>query len=150
AVGSMARIRAAVATQDPTACIAMQTGAVLHRLRWLPVAWSAADAVVHFAVRNDDTKRDRAGIKRHRRQLAPEDLVLVDGILCMNVTRTLVELARDPKLPPLLVVQIIDGALRDARTGKDELLARLARLRGERGVASARRLVDRSREEVDS
>ena len=78
------------------------------------------------------------------------DTVIVDGIACLSPTRTLVELARLPNLPPLLVVQIIDGALRDNRTSKDELFACLARFPGERGVARARRLVGRSRDGVDS
>ena len=150
AVGRMTRIRAAVATQAPTARVGMQTAAVLHRLRWLPQGWFADDATVQFAVEQDDGRRHRGGIRLHRRALAPEDTVFIDGIACLSVTRTLVELARDPKIQPLLVVQIIDGALRDGRTTKEALFACLARFPGERGVARARRLVARSREGVDS
>lgn len=150
AVGRMTRIRAAAATQAPTARVAMETSAVLHRLRWLPQEWLKDDATVHFAVEADDDRRHRDGIRLHRRTLTDADSVLIDGIACLTVTRTLVELARSPKIPPLLVVQIIDGALRDERTTKDELFACLARFPGERGVARARRLIARSREGVDS
>jgi hypothetical protein len=146
----LVRIRAAVATQAPTAMVAMQTSAVLLSLRWLPEQWSSLDAVIHFAVERMDARRHRAGIRLHRRLVDARDRVVIDGIVCMSVTRTLVELARDPGLSPLLVVQIIDGALRDERTTKEELFACLARFPGERGVARARLLIGRSRAGVDS
>ena len=128
----------------------MQTSAAVLGLRWLPPEWFAHDAVVQFAVEPGDKHRDREGIKLHRRALAPCDRVLVDGIACMSVTRTLVELARDSHISPLLVVQIIDGALRDERTTKAELFACLDRLAGERGIVRSRALVARAREGVDS
>jgi hypothetical protein len=68
----------------------------------------------------------------------------------MSPARTVVELARDFSLPQLLVVQIIDGALRDRRVTIGELYAALARMRGERGVARARELVGLARYPVDS
>lgn len=146
----LVRLRAAVATQAPTAVAAKQTAAVLLGLRWLPEQWSHPDAVIHFAVDRSDKRRDRPGLRLHRRLLHAADIVVVDGIACMSVTRTLVELARDPKVPALLVVQIIDGALRDERTTKPELLACIARFPGERGIARARMLIGRARDGVDS
>lgn len=150
AVSWLVRVRAAAATQAPTAVVAMQTAAVLLGLRWLPDRWRDPNAIVHFAVDQADARRHRPGIRLHRRLVEAVDLVMVDGIACMSVTRTLVELARDTSVPALLVVQIIDGALRDSRTTKEELFACLARFPGERGIARARRLVSRSREGVDS
>jgi len=82
--------------------------------------------------------------------LEPGDITLVKGVACLSVTRTLVELARDPGVPERLAVQILDGALRDDRTSKAELLACLDRFPGERYVARARRLVESSRVGVDS
>jgi hypothetical protein len=146
----LVRVRAAIATQATSACVAMQTAAVLHRLRWLPAAWSAADATVHVAVHPDDERGHRRGIRLHRRTVRPRDVALVDGIACLSVARTLVELARDASVPPLLVVQILDGALRDERTTKQELRSCLAQFPGERGVARARSLVERARPGVDS
>jgi len=128
----------------------MQSSAVLNRLRWLPTEWSADDALMHAAIRPDAAHRHRDGLRLHWRTVEAIDIVVIDGLACMSATRTLVELARDPKLPPLLVVQIIDGALRDRRTTKEDLLACLARFPGERGVARARRLVNRARDGVDS
>lgn len=130
--------------------MAMQTAAVLLGLRWLPAEWSTLDATVHLAVDPADKRRDRRGIKLHRRTLAAVDIAVVQGIACMSAARTLVELARDTQVPALLVVQIIDGALRDKRVTKADLLACLGRLSGERGVVRARRLVERSRDGVDS
>lgn len=148
--GWLSRLRAAMATQGPDAVVAMQTSAVLHRCGWLPETWSALDATIHFAVDPTVKRRDRPGIKLHRRALAADDVVLVDGIACLSVARTLVELARNGKVPELLVVQIIDGALRDKRVTRAELVACLDRLARERGIVRARRLVERSREGVDS
>ena len=150
AVGRLARLRAAALTQAPTSVVAMQTAAALLKLRWLPDAWSEPDAVVHFAIDPADTRRHRDGIRLHRRTVTAEDKVFIDGLACMSVTRTLVEMARDSALPALLVVQIIDGALRDKRTTQDELRDCLGRFPGERGVARARRLVGRARVGVDS
>ena len=150
ATGFTVRVRAAAATQAPTARVGMQSAAALHKLRWLPDAWTAPDAVIHFAVEPTETRDSRPDIRLHRRELLPADCVLVDGIACLPVDRTLVELARDVKLPAVLVVQIIDGALRDGRTTKAELQACLARFPGLRGIARARHLVQRSREGVDS
>ena len=149
-VGWLTRVRAALATQDSRSVLTHTTAAAVHGLRWLPAQWSDPSGVVHVAVARDDGRRHRDGVRLHRRLLEPVDVTCVGGLRSFTATRTLVELARDPKVPPLLVVQIIDGALRDGRTTQPELLACLARMPGERGVARARRLVLRSREGVDS
>lgn len=130
--------------------VAMQTASVLLGLRWLPADWSAPDAVVHLAVPTADAHRQRAGLRLHRRRVHPDEVDVVSGLPCMGPTRTLVELARDFRVSPTLVVQIIDGALRDERTTVDELLACLARMPGERGVARAKELVRTARHPVDS
>jgi len=150
AIGLRARLRSALAALGLNAVVAMQSAAVLHRFRWLPVAWSADDALMHVAIHPEESRRHRSGLRLYWRTVDAIDRVLVDGIACMSATRTLVELARDPALPPLLVVQILDGALRDKRTTKQELLACVARFPGERGIARARSLIARSREGVDS
>jgi hypothetical protein len=149
-VGLLARIAAALKTQDLRAVATYTTAAVLHALLWLPDAWRDPDAQVHVAVPQDDARRHRDGIRLHRRLIEPRDVVLVNGVACFSVARTLVELARSPKVPMVLAVQIIDGALREERVTKDELEACLARFPGERGIARARDIVRRSRSGVDS
>jgi len=150
AASRAARAASALACQGPGAVIAMQSAAVLLGLRWLPEEWSAADAVVHIAVPPTDAHRHRRGLRLHRRTVHADEVVVVDGLACMSPARTLVELARDFALPQLLVVQIIDGALRGGRVIVDELRACLARMPGERGVARARELVGLARYPVDS
>ena len=149
AAGFVVRTAAGMATQSVKAVAAMQTSAGLHRLRWIPGQWTAPDALIHIAVPPEDAHRQRTGLRLHRRTTDPRDIVVVHGIPCWSVTRTLVELAR-LSLPELLVVQIIDGALFDRKTTKQELLACLERFAGERGVAVARRRILRSREKVRS
>lgn len=150
ATGMLTRTRAGLATQGPSAVAGMRTSAVLHRLRWLPAAWCQPEATIELVVPQLDAHRQRRGLRLHHRLLRPDDVTVVQGVPCLDVTRTLVELARDPAVPALVVVQIIDGALRDGRTTKAEMLARLERHRGERYVARARRLVESSCEGVDS
>jgi len=144
------RCRAALLTQNVNAMLAMQSAAVTLSFRWLPTEWSAPGAVVHVAVPPGDAHRHRCGLRLHRRTVHPDEIVVVDGLTCMSPTRTLVELARDFRLPQTLVVQILDGALRDERTTVGELLACLTRMPGERGVARARELVALARYPVDS
>lgn len=149
AAGILARTRAAMATQGPLAVVGMLTSAALLQLRWAPEQWSAPDALIHLVVPPEDAHRHRRGLRLHRRTTDPCDIVDVHGIPCWNVTRTLVELARLP-LPELLVVQLIDGALLDRRTTKDELFACADRFAGERNIAQARRRISRSRAKVRS
>src|SRR5205807_1927832 len=99
----------------------------------IPQAWSLPGAIIDL-VRQDDTHRQRAGMRLHQRTLDDRDLVVVQGLACLSETRTLVELARDVRLPARLVIQIIDGALRDSRVTREELHACLARFPGERFV----------------
>lgn len=145
----LSRIRAAAATQDVRALATFITAAVLHRFRWLPAAWVDPRTTLHFAVPQDEARRHREGLRLHRRLIGQEDAVLIDGVACFSVPRTLVELARS-RLPALLVVQILDGALRDGRVTKEQLESCLARFPGERGIARARSLVRRARYGVDS
>lgn len=147
--GLLPHYRAALATQGPDAVIGMQSSAVLQQLRWIPKEWSLLSMPVQIVVPPEDDHRQRRGLRLHRRTARGCDVTVVNGIPCLTVTRTLVELAR-LDLPDLLVVQIIDGALLDKRTTKAELLASLARLAGERNVAVARRRIMRAREKVRS
>lgn len=150
AAGRFTRIAAAIACQAPDAVVAMETAAVILGLRWLPAGWSADTAPVHVAVPPMDAHRHRTGLRLHRRTIDPSEIVVVDGIPCTSPARTLVELARDFSRSPTLVVQIIDGALRDHRVTIEELHACIVRMSGARGVARARELVGLSRYPVDS
>ena len=149
AIELLPHFRAALATQGPLAVIAMQSAAVLHGLRWIPQEWSLLSQPVQIVVPPDDDHRQRRGLRLHRRTTNACDRTLVEGIPCLSVTRLLVELAR-LRLPELLVVQIIDGALFDKRTTKTELFSCLERFAGERNVAIARRRVERACEKVRS
>lgn len=150
ACGLRVKAMAALAVLGPAAVVTGRSAAVLLGLRWLPQEWLAGDMEIHVAVAREHAGRHRPGLRLHRRRLAPCDIADSDGIASTSVARTLVELAREPGIPRLLVVQIVDGALRDGRTTLAELAAVLARMPGERGVARARGLIGRSREGVDS
>jgi hypothetical protein len=148
--GFWPRLRAALASQDLGSVVTLTTAAVVHGFRWIPAAWTEPTATIHIAIAQDDDRRHRVGIRLHRRLLASPDIIVVNGVPCFTPTRTLVEICREPRIPPLVAVQLLDGALRDGRTTKAELLACLATMPGERWVARARDLVGRSREGVDS
>ena len=150
AAGLLARICAALATQAADAVVGMQTAAAMHALRWLPPAWSDPASQIQVVVTQGDAHRHRKGLRLHRRLLRPEDVTMVQGVACLSVTRTLIELARDPAIAPRLIVQIIDGALQERRTSIEELQAALAAFPGERYIARARRIVERCRAGVRS
>src|SRR4051794_21442002 len=101
AAGLLPHFRAALATQGPDARIGMQSSAALQRLRWIPKEWSLLSMPVHIVVPPEDDHRQRRGLRLHRRTTNGEDVTIVDGIPCLSVTRTLVELAR-LDLPELL------------------------------------------------
>ena len=65
-LGGLARRRAALLTQDPAAVLSHQTAAAAHGLRWLPGAWTRADAEVQITVPVSDKHRQRAGMRLHR------------------------------------------------------------------------------------
>jgi hypothetical protein len=149
AEGWLPHVRAALATQSSEALIGMQSSAALHQLRYVPQSWSAAVSDVDIVVPPEDAHRQRRGLRLHERSTIAADRDLVRGIPCLGVARTLVELAR-LRLPELLVVQIIDGALFDRRTTKAKLLECADRFAGERNIAIARRRIQRSRDRVRS
>jgi hypothetical protein len=133
------------------AVIGQQSSAVLLDLPWVPASWREPRRPIDVVVGPSPTKRrDRAGIRLHERHLPADEITVVGGIPCLSVERTLVELARDPRMPDLLVVQLMDGALRRGRTSRARLEECADRLRGYRYVARARLLIANSRDGVDS
>jgi hypothetical protein len=148
-LGGAARRRAALMTQGPAAVLSHQTAAAVHGLRWLPSAWTRADAVVQITVPGRDKHRQRAGMRLHRTHLDPTAIVDVGGQPCTSVPRTLVDLARSP-LPRLLVVQLMDGALGEGRCTLEDLYGELRRLGGKPGVRQAAERVGAALVGVDS
>jgi hypothetical protein len=146
------RVRAAAAllTQGSDAVLSHRPAAVLLGLRWLPAAWGDGNVGLEVTVPASDSHRHRSGLRLHRRTLRASDVVMASGLPCTSPARTLIELARDPRLPVLLLVQIIDGALRDRRCSLEDLAGVLDSMRGERYVERARRVVMRGRTGVDS
>jgi hypothetical protein len=146
--GLLARLRAALSTQGPASLVAMQSAAVLLALPWVPEQWAAGD--VHLVVPPADAHRHRRGLRLHRRSVPDDEVTAIHGLRCMDATRTLIELARNPALGPTRVVQLLDGGLRAGATTAEALTSCLSRMPGERGVARARLLLGRSRTGVDS
>ena len=144
------RCHAAVLTQSPETPLSHRTAAAALGLPWHPAHWSTPDADIDLAVLPPRTRRTRRGLRLWERVIPPEELVVVDGLLCTSPARTLAELARERKMPALLVVQLLDGAFRFGHTTPEEIAATLQRLRGHAHVARARSLVERARLGVDS
>jgi hypothetical protein len=149
-VGFRDRVRAALATQDEDAAASHYTSAALVCLPWAPEHWSADDATVHITVDRDDHHGQRPGLRLHWAKLDERDVMTVDGIRCTKPARTLVDLARDANAQRLLVVQLIDGALRFDRCTTEQLHAALDAAARLRNVRQARAWVALSRLGVDS
>ena len=147
----LTRCRAALLTQGPDAVLSHRTAAVVLGLRWLPARWATSELSIDVAVPPaPTTTRRRPGLCLWERLIAPDERVDVDGLACTSPTRTLVELARETKLPALLVVQLMDGAIRDERTSVEALYDCTLRLRGHANIRRARELALRARPGVDS
>src|SRR4051812_10070740 len=138
ALDLLARCRAALATQDEDAAVGHETAAALLRLAWLPPMWSLPDAGIHVVVQRDDQHRHRNGLRLHRALLPDSDVTLVAGLRCTAPSRTLVDLARRRDANRLLIVQLVDGALRMQKCGSADLDAALGAAAGLRNVARAR------------
>jgi hypothetical protein len=145
------RCRAALLTQGPEAVLSHRTAAVMLGLRWLPARWATSEVPIDVAVPPaPTTTRRRSGLCLWERLIADDERTVVDGLPCASPTRTLVELARESRLLPLLVVQLMDGAVRDERTTVESLYDCTLRLRGHARIRRARELVLRARPGVDS
>ena len=109
---------------------------------------SAGVITVH--VRRDDAHRQRDGLRRYEGHIEAADRDYVDGVPVCSVARTLADLARDRSHTRLLIVSILDGALRDGKVSRRELDDALSRMRGLRNVCRARDFFALARERVDS
>src|SRR3982751_6776605 len=56
-IGRLARVTAALRTQDPCSVATYTTATVLHDFRWLPMEWSDPRATIHLAVPQEDARR---------------------------------------------------------------------------------------------
>jgi hypothetical protein len=135
AVRHMLLVRAAVAELDGSAVVSHVSAAVMHG--WS--VWGLALDVVRVT-RN----RGRSGARRgtrvhvHSAPLTDDEIVVVDGVVCTDPARTVVDLAREAPFEQAVVCA--DAALR-AGLQRPALDAALRRARGWPGVPAARRAV---------
>ncbi|NQX29633.1 hypothetical protein HQQ81_19990 [Microbacteriaceae bacterium VKM Ac-2854] len=133
------RARAVRMTRGELNVLALYSAAALHDLplaSWLPQK-------VHLL--GHPGEADGADIVRHRDKAGPEDIEEIDGFLVTSLERTLIDLARLASREDAVIA--LDHALRPGPGGQEApvqraaLLARLATLRGVRGVKQARFVV---------
>jgi predicted transcriptional regulator of viral defense system len=127
-------VRAAVAELDASAVVSHVSAAVLHGLS----VWGPALDVVHVT-----RDRRRSGSRRgscvhvYCAPVSSEEIVVVDGVACTSVARTVVDLARTAAFEHAVVSA--DAALR-AGLGRPALAEALSRVRGWPGAPVARRV----------
>lgn len=126
------------------------SAAVAHRL---PLFHLKPDHVHVAGPRTDAVARPKAGLAHHGVSVPDDDRVVVDGLPCTSLARTVLDLART--LPIEAAIAAADAALRQiawdprrrrydndaAEAFRTELLERLARAAGTRGVRQARFVV---------
>ncbi len=130
------------------AVVSHASAAVVHGLGLSGIAYRP----VEMTVAGGGRMSSRPGLKRHLDDLAPDDIVEVDGIRCTSVERTVYDVAR---IAPLETgVSCADAAARrvavqgrafDAEaheSWRDRLRARAAAGVGRRGVARARWVIE--------
>jgi hypothetical protein len=126
------QIAAALTRLDPAAVISHGSAAVLHGLPCLSMSLRQ----VHITKPRPSGGQRRRFVHLHAAPLAPEDVVLVNGIAVTSVARTVLDLARCLPMPES--VAIGDHAL-SAGLDRGELQAGLARMTSWPGVRAARR-----------
>lgn len=116
----------------------------------LPIFRVKPDNVHVTGPRTDAVSRPKAGLSHHRVQLPDHDKVIIEGIPCTSLARTVFDLART--LPREAAIAAADAAFRAvawdeqdrtydlaaAEGFRDELLDRLAKAAGSRGIRQAR------------
>ena len=128
-------VRAAQGELDASAVASHVSAAVIHGL---PV-WGVRLDVVQVT-----RPRRRSGARRSRRihvhcaPLSADEVVLVDGLACTSLARTVVDMAREVQFEQAVVST--DAALRRG-LGRPALAAALDRVRGWPGAPDARRAV---------
>jgi hypothetical protein len=81
----------------------------------------------------------RYGVRGYEAHLPPEDVCVVDGVLCTTPLRTAIDLARF--LPPFLGLAAIDAMAHHGLVDPAALAVRVEDWRGDKFVAQARRLI---------
>ncbi len=107
-------------------------------LHGLPL-WRVPLRRCHVTRPGDSGGRRTTYLHLHRAELAPGEVVLVDGVRVTSPARTVVDVART--LPFEQAVAVADAALHREIVGTGELADALARAVGARGLPAARRVV---------
>jgi hypothetical protein len=126
-------VRAAVAGLDGSAVVSHVSAAVVHGL---PVWGQALDVVQVTRDRRRSGARRGTRVHVHSAPLDGEEVVVLDGVVCTSVARTVVDVARAAPFEQAVVCA--DAALR-AGLERADLYAALRRARGWPGVPAARR-----------
>jgi hypothetical protein len=147
-----ARCAIAIDTCADDTVIASTTAARIHGF-WLP----ARPDEIHLASAQPErasramTRTKRREFRAHRFRLAPDDVVVVDGLPVMAPARTWVCLAADLTVPDLVAAG--DSALRSGVT-REQMVDAVTRCAGQRGIRRARAalpmLDERSRSRPES
>ncbi len=109
------------------------TAAVLHGFGY------AADGCAHVAVPGRLAVPCRPGLRVHVPQLAPFDVMELDGLLVTTPARTAVDTARACRRP--LALATLDGAVHLGLVGPGDLAGEAHRQAGARGIVAVRELL---------
>lgn len=132
-----------------TSVFSHESAAVIHGLPLYRHTFQS----LHITVTSDGRMPSRAGLFRHRDALPPEDVVVVDGIRCTSLDRTVYDLARtvgaEASLTAADVVlgRVAGGAAAGyqksvADRWREEMLSRCAQHAGGRGVRRAIKVLE--------
>ena len=128
-------VRAAVAELDGSAVVSHASAAVMHGLSvWGP----PLDVVQVTRNRRRSGARRGTRVHAHSAPLSEDEIVVVDGVACTCLARTVVDLAREAPFEQAVISA--DAALR-AGLERPALDTALRRARGWPGVPAARRAV---------
>ena len=127
-------VRAAVAELDASAVVSHFSAAALHGL---PLWGPALDVVQVTRDRSRSGSRRGSCVHVYCAPLSPDEITVVDGVVCTTVAKTVADMART--LPFEHAVVTADAALRGG-LGRPVLAEALRRVRGWPGAPVARRV----------
>ncbi len=134
-----ADLMVAVLDDFPYAVASHRSAARLHRA---DTFGPLSEMVTEITLRRPGRRERSQNVIRHTSlHLEPSDIVIVDGIPCTSLVRTIFDLAA--VVHRSRVEHVIDGAIRDGHIALAELMAYVARhgRRGRRGVAMLREIL---------
>ncbi|TWP36683.1 hypothetical protein [Leekyejoonella antrihumi] len=125
-----------------------RTAAWIHGIDTYDLPGQASSLRLETVALRGRTRTRRDGCIGAVRDLAPDDVVVVGGVMVTTPVRTALDLSC--KLKPMSALAAVEAYLHAEVVTKEQLLAQLPRYKGRRGIRLARQVVELADSRVES